>query len=54
MRKAIYILGVTALFALLGLWFGRLNGSSILWTTALGAAIGFMLGTSFQRFVPSR
>ena len=54
MKATIYVLGVTVLFALMGWWASKLADSSPAWTTALGAAVGFALGASFRRFVPSR
>jgi hypothetical protein len=54
MRRAIYVLGLTGLFALLGYWYSQLGDSSALWTTAMGAAVGFALGAAFRQSVPSR
>lgn len=54
MRSAIYVLGFTATFALLGLWYSTLSDSSPLWTTFLGGAVGYALGASFKRFLPTR
>ena len=34
-------------FALLGLWAGRLGAYDPLWTTAFGAALGWVLGAAF-------
>jgi len=49
-RRAIYVLGLAATFALLGVWSGRLVGSSgagaHAWWFA-GAALGASLGSAF-------
>ncbi len=44
-----FVLGNTALFALLGWWAGSLSDYSRPWTTFVGAVLGFAMGTSFRR-----
>ncbi len=46
MRRATYVFGTTILFALLGVWVGRVMGSPEGWAALLGAGIGWLLGTA--------
>ena len=44
-----YVGGTTMLFALLGVWAGRLMESNVGWLALLGASVGWMLGAAFWR-----
>lgn len=54
MARRLYILGTTALFALLGWWAGSRGSMPAAWIAALGACVGWALGAAFARFLPAK
>jgi len=52
--RAVYVLGVTLTFALLGLWAARLMDAPRGWLALLGACVGWALGVACSRALASR